>query len=144
MRGQKFKKSRACKICVLVARGEMECAEFTNHARGPLTFGFTSCFLNNMREDKLINWLQLVPFVFVLVYSCFGLASTTDSSELKREYHSFSYMEIDFLEFLSASNDPNTHKKRREFLSQNLTKRGNMDLYQNICGPKLKKNSEYS
>ena len=48
-------------------------------------------------------------------------------------------MEIDFLEFLSASNDPNTHKKRREFLSQNLTKRGNMDLYQNICGPKLKK-----
>lgn len=96
-----------------------------------------------MREDKLINWLQLVPFVFVLVYSCFGLASTTDSSELKREYHSFSYMEIDFLELLSASNDPNTHKKRREFLSQNLAKRGNMDLYQNICGPKLKKNSEY-
>lgn len=113
MRGQKFKKSRACKICVLVARGEMECAEFTNHARGPLTFGFTSCFLNNMREDKLINWLQLVPFVFVLVYSCFGLASTTDSSQLKREYHSFSYMEIDFLEFLPASNDPNTHKKRK-------------------------------
>ena len=86
-----------CKICVLVARGKMECAEFTNHARGPLTFGFTSCFLNNMREDKLINWLQLVPFVFVLVYSCFGLASTTDFSQLKREYHSFSNMEMDFL-----------------------------------------------
>ena len=50
-----------------------------------------------MREKKLINWLQLVPFVFVLVYSGFGLASTTDFSQLKREYHSFSNMEIDFL-----------------------------------------------
>ena len=133
-----------CKICVLVARGKMECAEFTNHARGPLTFGFTSCFLNNMREDKLINWLQLVPFVFVLVYSCFGLASTTDSSQLKREYHSFSYMEIDFLSFCQLQTIRTPIKKGREFLSLNLTQRGSMDLCRNICGPKLKKNSEYS
>lgn len=133
-----------CKICVLVARGKMECAEFTNHARGPFPFGFTSCFLNNMREDKLINWLQLVPFVFVLVYSCFGLASTTDFSQLKREYHSFSYMEIDFLMSFCQLQTIRTPIKKREFLSQNLAQRGNMDLCRNICGPKLKKNSEYS
>ena len=98
-----------------------------------------------MREKKLINWLQLVPFVFVLVYSCFGLASTTDSSQLKREYHSFSYMEIDFLmSFCQLQTIRTPIKKGREFLSQNLTQRGSMDLYQNICGPKLEKNSEYS
>ena len=54
-------------------------------------------------------------------------------------------MEIDFLmSFCQLQTIRTPIKKGREFLSQNLTQRGNMDLYQKICGPKLKKNSEYS
>ena len=54
-------------------------------------------------------------------------------------------MEIDFLmSFCLPQTIQTPIKKGREFLSQNLAQRGNMDLCRNICGPKLKKNSEYS